>query len=356
MVEFATRKSNHRTNLVDVLPLDTPFVLFVDPHSACNFECTFCPTGDRELIKSIGRYQGPMPIDDFEKLMDDISAFDSPIKVLRLYKDGEPLLNRNLSKMIRLGKLSSNVDSVDTTTNGALLSHKICHELVDSGLDLINISVDGLNESQFEKFTKRKIDFATYLEQVKYLYSIKDKLSIVIKTTSEIIGNSNRNLFFDTFGPFADKIFIENTAPCWPDFDVESRMNIEINEGLYGNEVINQTACPYLFYSMSVNSDMSVSACFVDWSRDLIIGDARKDSLKNIWTSDEFNTHRINHLMGRRRTHPICGGCGQISHCGADLIEADLSLMLKKMEETLDFSALTLDSLGYGNIIPVAHD
>ena len=30
--------------------------------SACNFKCTFCPTGDRELIKSTGRYQGALAL------------------------------------------------------------------------------------------------------------------------------------------------------------------------------------------------------------------------------------------------------------------------------------------------------
>jgi hypothetical protein len=37
----------NRTPLHEVIPLATPMIVFVDPASACYFQCTFCPTGDR---------------------------------------------------------------------------------------------------------------------------------------------------------------------------------------------------------------------------------------------------------------------------------------------------------------------
>ena len=40
-----------RTKLETVIPLETPFVVFVDPSSGCNFKCTYCPTGHLDLIK-----------------------------------------------------------------------------------------------------------------------------------------------------------------------------------------------------------------------------------------------------------------------------------------------------------------
>jgi len=61
-----------RTPLQDVIPLATPFVLFVDPSSACNFQCTFCPTGDRDLIRSCGRYQGVLDFDLYKKIIDEL--------------------------------------------------------------------------------------------------------------------------------------------------------------------------------------------------------------------------------------------------------------------------------------------
>ena len=122
-----------RTPLQDVLPLETPMVLFVDPSSACNFQCTFCPTGDRELISATHRYQGRMDYNLFTKIIDDLAEFPEPIKVLRLYKDGEPFLNRDLGRMIAYARESTNVLYIDTTTNASLLTPARSAEVIDAG-------------------------------------------------------------------------------------------------------------------------------------------------------------------------------------------------------------------------------
>jgi len=328
---IANRKSETRTDIGKASPLSTPFVVFIDPCSACNFSCTFCPTGDHELIKSIGRFQGVLKLNDYEKIMVDLNEFVNPIKVLRLYKDGEPLLNKNLVKMIELASNHPKIEKIDTTTNGALLNENLSEKLISAGINRINISIDGLDEKQVLSFTDTKIDYQKFIQQIAYLHSIKGDCEIVIKTTSEIVGKNRSNEFFELFGNFSDKIFIENTSPCWPEFDVEDRMGIKISEGLYGNEINEVDVCPYLFYSISVNSDMKVSACFVDWSRELTIGDLRNESLLSIWEGSKLAAHRLSHLELKRKNHKVCGSCGQISHCGPDNIDSDRESLLVRM-------------------------
>ena len=54
--EYAPRIDlKNRTKLENVIPLKTPYVIFVDPSDACNFKCRFCPTSDRKLMKKVGR-------------------------------------------------------------------------------------------------------------------------------------------------------------------------------------------------------------------------------------------------------------------------------------------------------------
>jgi len=305
-----------------------------------------------DLIKSIGRHQGTLPFADFEKLIQDASDFPDPFKVLRLYKDGEPLVNKRLPEMIRLAKESQLFQMVDTTTNGALLTHEKSEALISAGIDLINISIDGLDSNQLLHFAKAKVNYPTFVENIKYLNEIKNSCKIVIKTTSEIIGKDREEEFYSIFGDICDRIFVENTSPCWPNFDVEERMDIKITEGLYGNEIVEQTACPYIFYSISVNSDMKVSACFVDWERDLIIGNLRTNSLKDIWESAELNAHRLAHLSGRRKEHKTCGGCGQISHCGPDSIEGSIDTIRQNFSDKGYFDNLdsTIESVGYRGV------
>ena len=158
-------------------------------------------------------------------------------------------------------------------------------------------------------------------------------------------------MFYEIFGDYCDRIFVENTSPCWPDFDVEQRMNIKITTGLYGNEIDNVQVCPYLFYSISVNSDLSVSACFVDWSRGLAVGNLRDKSLKEIWTGPEMQAHRLAHLNGQRENHSVCGKCSQVTHCKADNIDADAPKILDALKELPGeyFSATVLKDYANGH-------
>ncbi len=63
-----------------------------------------------------------MKYEVFTKIIDDLAEFDQPIKVLRMYKDGEPFLNKRLADMIAYAKASGHVDYIDTTTNGTFLT------------------------------------------------------------------------------------------------------------------------------------------------------------------------------------------------------------------------------------------
>jgi radical SAM protein with 4Fe4S-binding SPASM domain len=328
-----------RPALETVIPLATPYVIFVDPASACNFKCTFCPTGHRDLIAKTGRFQGLMQFDVFQKIVDDLAEFDEPIKVLRLYKDGEPFLNKRLADMVAYAKQSKFVQVVDTTTNGSLIDPERIGPVLDAGIDRINISVDGMIDEERNKVTWVKFDFTRMVKNVKWIYENKGKCEIVIKTINEILTEDQRQKFLDTFGDYCDRIFIENFSPCWPEFDGEEKTGWKITKGLYGQQINKDaTVCPYIFYGYSVNADGLVSACFIDWGRKLVIGDVRKQSMKSIWNSDLMNTLRMQHLRGERKQNQVCGSCGQLSNCQPDNIDPYREILLEKFTESLAFT------------------
>ncbi len=312
----------NRTQLQEVIPIATPFVLFIDPVNTCNFQCTFCPTGDRDLIKSTGRWQGRLDFDLYKKVIDDLGEFEQPLKVLRLYKEGEPLLHTRFADMVRYAKESGHVQYIDTTTNGYLLTPDRIGPILDAGIDRINISVDGMSTEQFWTFTKTHVDFDKFVDNIRRLYERKGDCEICIKIPGDILSEADKKNFYATFGDIADRVFIENFAPCWPTFDIEDRLGIEITEGIYGNTIADIKVCPYTFYSMAVNTDGTVSLCFLDWARKLVIGDTRTNSVKEIWESEPLRQHRISHLQGRRKDDPTCAACGQLSHCLPDNIDA----------------------------------
>lgn len=320
-----------RTRLEEVIPLGTPFVLFVDPSSACNFRCKFCPNGDPALIRETGRWQGNMDFSLYRKIIDDLKAFPEPLKVLRLYKDGEPFLNKRFADMVRYAKQSGVARFIDTTTNGSLLDPETIRPVLDAGIDRINISVDGLSDQQFLEFAGARVNFDRFVDNIRHLYAMKGECEILIKIAGDFLSPADKERFFSTFGDYADRIFIENMAPCWPEFDLADRLDVPMDTGIYGQPVGEVLVCPYIFYSLSVNSDGTVSLCFLDWARKLIVGDLRRESLKDIWTGERIQSHRIAHLLGQRKQDPVCGDCGQLTHCLPDNIDPFRDVLLEKV-------------------------
>ncbi len=324
----------NRTRLEEVIPLSTPMILFVDPASICNFECKFCPTSNHELIKETGRWQGLMDFALYKKIIDDLKDFDEPLKVLRLYKEGEPFLHKRFADMVRYAKESGMVKYIDTTTNGYLLEPERIKPILDAGLDRINISVNAMSDQQFLTFSGVKVNFDKYVENIQNLYEMKGNCEVCVKIAGDFLTEEEKSRFFDTFGDYADRIFIENVAPCWPEFNVEDRLGVEITKGIYDQPIGNVNTCPYIFYSTSVNSDGSVSLCFLDWAHKLLIGDVRKQTLKEIWGGKTLFDHQIFHLRGQRKENPVCGQCGQLAYCLPDNIDSYAEALTERVLAT----------------------
>lgn len=321
----------NRTRLETVIPLSVPFIINVDPSDSCNFQCKFCPTGDRALMKKTpGRKHGIMDFELYKKIIDDICEFDKPIKVLRLYKDGEPLLNPRMADMIAYAKEKRCAERIDTTTNAVLLNPKKNTELIDAGLDRINISIEGINTHQYREFSKSKVNFEKLVENISHLYENKKQCEVIIKINGDILSEDDKNKFYEIFGDIADGVYIEHIMSCWPEFELKG---VEVNQefGIYGQRIKEVMVCPYVFYSFSINSDGSASTCFLDWSRKLIIGDTNNENVKDIWMGERLRAYQRMFLLKKRKEHPVCGNCGQMSHGQPDDIDKFAEILLGRL-------------------------
>jgi radical SAM protein with 4Fe4S-binding SPASM domain len=320
-----------RTRLEEVIPLSGPMNLFIDPSSICNFRCKFCPSGDKNLIARTGRRQCLMDPGLFKTIIDDLKEFEKPLNTIHMYKDGEPLLNPNLASMVRYAKESGMVRYVDTTTNGHLITPDRMKPILDAGLDRINISVNGMFDEQFYKFTGIKVDFSKYVRNIAGLYKNKGNCEICIKIAGDFLSDEDKERFFEIFGDISDRIFIENVAPCWPEFEVEERLGVKITKGIYQNEISEVNTCPYIFYMVSINSDGTVSLCFLDWARKLIIGDLRKQTLKEIWQGEALYNYQMQNLSGKRKDIEVCAQCKQLSHGLPDNIDPYVDVLKERV-------------------------
>lgn len=321
----------NRTRLETVIPLNTPFIIFIDPSDKCNFRCKFCPTGNIELMNNTkGRNFGIINFDLYKKIIDDLQDFENNIKVIRLYKDGEPLLNPNFPNMIKYAKESNKVDRVDTTTNASLLTKDLSLQIIEAGLDRINISIEGMNSQQYLDFSRAKLDFNKLVENITFFYEHRNQCEMIVKINGDIITEKQKEEFYNIFGNIADGVNIESVMSCWPEFELDN-VSVNMNRGIYGQNIKEVMVCPYVFYSMSINSSGMASACYLDWERKLIIGDANKESVKDIWNGKLMNDLRILFLKNERKNHPICKDCGQLTHGMPDNIDDYAEELLERI-------------------------
>lgn len=290
----------NRSDLKSEIPLESPYVIFIDPSSVCNFKCKFCMN---HKIKK----PEIMDFELYKSIIDGLQQFKNPVKVIRLYGFGEPLININFCKMVEYAKASDKVLAVDTTTNGSLIDRVYADRLIKSGIDRINISIEGVSSEQYKNFTGRDVNFDELVENLTYLHSIKNNTIIFIKICGDYLTDAEKQKFYDIFAPISDGCDIEHTANCWYDCEIEG-VNSEV--GIYGQPLDNIDFCSYIMYQLMICSGGEAVMCFLDWSKQLIIGNAKYQSIHDIWHGNDLKEARIKMLQGIKPK--ICQQCQQL--------------------------------------------
>ena len=112
----------------------------------CNLRCTYCMAEDMTFLP---RQQ----ILSLEELRDLALAFvELGIKKIRL-TGGEPLVRRDIIKLVRSISNINGLEEITMTTNGMLLP-KMAQQLRQAGLARLNISVDSLKPTKFREMTR----------------------------------------------------------------------------------------------------------------------------------------------------------------------------------------------------------
>lgn len=209
-----SNKKSPLNKLYNMIPLQTPYMLYIDPCGACNLKCSFCPC-NTESYKAKERHK-IMDMNLFKKILCDLDLFEEQVDIAYLYGFGEPLLNPYFCDMVSL--LNEKVGKVRTVTNGTLLNKELNTQLAESGIDYIRISVEALSSEGYMSVSGANIDFNKFVENIYDLYDkTRGKTEIGIRIISEgLRDQSEAKKFYDIFKPFSDYASIDNVRAIWP--------------------------------------------------------------------------------------------------------------------------------------------
>ena len=121
----------------------------------CNFRCTYCMP--KNIFNSDYKFLSREKLLTFEEIVRVVKVFTKlGVSKVRL-TGGEPLVRKNLERLV--GQLSAinEIKDICLTTNGSLLTRKKAQALKSAGLDRITISLDSLDNKVFKQIND--VDF-----------------------------------------------------------------------------------------------------------------------------------------------------------------------------------------------------
>lgn len=287
--------------------------LAVEPTTACNLRCPECPSGLRSFTRATGRLQQ----DFFRKTIDQISRTCCS---LTFYFQGEPYLNPEFLQMVVYAKRKGLYTL--TSTNGHFLSDDIARKTVESGLDRLIISIDGITQDTYQSYRKNG-DLKKVLDGTRKVIEWKKKLAssspyivfqfLVVRTNEHeisLLHSLAEDLKVDEVKLKTAQLYdYKNGHPLMPENQKYARY-IKTREGTYRLKHKIRNQCWKMWHSAVITWNGLMVPCCFDKDADHIMGDLNKDDLQEIWGGPSYRTFRKQILRGREKIK-ICTNCSE---------------------------------------------
>ncbi len=244
-----------------------PSEIEISESGICNRKCSFCPRSDPDY-PDINEF---ISKELHTKLCDELSEMN--YKGLIIYSGFvEPLLDKNIYKLIEYAKLKNPEARIEIITNGDVLNQERLKKLYKSGLDRMQVSLyDG--EEQYEQFKKLgetlKLNDFQYVLRKRYLPEEQD-FGITMSNRGGMLGNAEHSVK-------PKKSALEEK-------------------------------CYYPSYKFFLDYNGDVLMCSHDWGKKNILGNLKNDTLKNIWLSSQADNARKK-LNDAKRSFSPCNVC-----------------------------------------------
>ncbi len=287
-----------------------PISISVEPTTSCNLRCPQCPSGLRSFSRPTGMLQGDL----YKGILDDLGK---DLTYLILYFQGEPYLNPDFLNMVKYAH-DKNIYTA-TSTNAHYLTEANARKTVESGLDRIIISIDGVTEETYKKYRiGGKLD--KVLEGTRNLAKAKKELNsptphiiwqfIVFSHNEHEIPEVKRlakEYGVDELGIKTAQIYdYENGHDLIPQNEEYSRYKKEGSRFSIKNKLINH--CWKLWHSCVITWDGLIVPCCFDKDATHRLGDLKYNSFSEIWRGEKYHQFR-NQILGGRQNIDICKNC-----------------------------------------------
>ena len=287
-----------RTNIVDPLPY--PAHLDIELTNYCMVDCEMCP---RRYMK---RDNGFMSWDVFKRIVDE-SAGKS--KSCYLHQMGEPLLHHQLLDMIEYVNRAKIFSAL--STNAVLLFEHVSERLFKSGLKHLILSMDAIDEEKY-KSIRKGASLPQILRNIEKCIEIRKSGNFQTYIELQVINMKNNKGEFDKICEYmSDKLDGIGGITLKPySFWAGHVSDLSIRD-----EIPKEFVCTMGNYSMSFLWNGDIVKCCMDYDGFTKVGNIKKQTIAEVWDSDEYKTFRAAHKNKDFSKLKFCKGC-YLAHSG----------------------------------------
>jgi len=274
-----------------------PSYIMLDITNQCNSACIHCPHSGAFKNNARPVY---LDIETYKRVIDECKG--KAINFVRITADGEPLLHPKLLNMIDYA-VKEEVGPVGLTTNGSLLSQENAKSLSESGLFMVDISLDAIKKETYNKI-RRGLSFQKVMRNIDFLLEYRSKvnspLKVMVSFVKQASNTSELIAFEEYWRPKVDKVLIR---------EIISNVNaIDIGDS-FESKSIKRWPCPHWFRRIVINYDGLIKACPVDWENATAYKSIEETSIFEAWHSDFYWRNRMAHLNNTFSAESVCQDC-----------------------------------------------
>lgn len=304
IISKSTKKANHK---------GLPFSLSIEPTTACNLGCPECPSG----LKQFTRPTGKLNLELHQVMIEQLKK---SVFYINYYFQGEPFLHPKFLDLIVEAK--RNKIYTATSTNAHFIDEKKAEEIVESGLDRLIISIDGLTQATYENYRVHG-KLSKVIEGTKHLLAAKKKLNsstphlifqfLAVKPNEHEIPEVfklGKKMKIDEVRIKSAQLYdYENGNPLMPENEKYSRYKLQA-DGTYKLKYKTGNHCWRMWSSSVFTWDGKVVPCCFDKDAKHVLGSLENRSFNEIWNDKQYIAFRQAVLTGRNQID-ICKNCSE---------------------------------------------
>jgi len=261
-----------------------PFHLVLETGNACNLRCPLCPTPFREATMP----KGMLSFKNAKKIIDQFPALIH----VNLSMWGETFLNKEIFEIIKYVKGKDIEALVQSNLN--IFNEDNAKDLLDSKLDILQISLDGASQESYEKYRVG----GSFLKVINNIQLIKDLQAKSNNYGTRIIWKMVVNRFNEhekeLAKSWAEKLgveflVVEIYTPRYLEGEWKPREKLSDSFNIHTDIV---ESCYSLWQVATVNFNGDVIPCCSEFSRKDAIGNLFEEPFKKIWNNEKYRNLR----------------------------------------------------------------